>query len=352
MQAIARLTQRNLVAVTGRCYRFSTKSQSVSSEIHVRNLVREQDREHFISSIFFPNDVRRHFLAVRAFHVEIARVLASSRSNTTAATMRFQWWKSVVDSIYSNSSEGPAESDVFRDNPVASELAYAVEVCKLSKRWLMRPIDTRIASVEEGASNSPPATMFDAEMYAEAIQTSGIYSALEVVGVRNEQADIAASYIGRAQGLLLTLRSAPYQVASGQPTMIPIEILQQSQGSSDTSPENNSNDENNANTQNYASERTNQQNDKIRSASKYIVEAAQEDLNDARSVINGKYEGYDKKVDARAIPALLPLISLQLYINRLKYNNYDILHPELLASKLPLVKLQLKMLWASWRKQL
>jgi NADH dehydrogenase [ubiquinone] 1 alpha subcomplex assembly factor 6 len=342
----------------------SAPAVASSTEAFVRSLVREQDREAFLSGMFHADhESRSDFFALRAYHVEIARVVSASRKNAAAAAMRLQWWQGLLDEACRDPAlegalEGfphPAQREPFAGSRVVEALTTAVARRGLSRAWLERPLQARIAAVEAGTTGAPPATMEDAEAYAEQVQASALYSALEVAGVAgDEQAELAASFGGRAQGLLLTLRSAPYYIEAGGTPMLPAEVMRR-HGAGGVLGRGDDADR--------ARQRA-----ALASAAEEIAETAGADLQCAYEVCSGEY--YERPdvappsgkeglvgdvgiaVDARAVPALLPLLGAQLYLDRLRKAEYDLLHPSLRADRTPLVRLQMKMLWASLRQRL
>ena len=62
--------------------------------------------------------------------------------------------------------------------------------------------------------------------YAESTSSALLYLTLECLAVRNEYADRAASHIGKAMGIALTIRSLPYS-ASKKQVLIPKTIVRE-----------------------------------------------------------------------------------------------------------------------------
>ena len=86
-------------------------------------LVRREDPDRWLASLFIPEAARRHVLALYAFNLEVARV-REVVSEPMLGEIRLQWQRDAL--------EKPDDGDV-RANPVAAALLDAVARFDLPK---------------------------------------------------------------------------------------------------------------------------------------------------------------------------------------------------------------------------
>lgn len=65
---------------------------------HCEQIVRAQDKDHFLASLFAPAERRPYLFALYAFALEIARVKALVRE-PMAGTIRLQWWLEAIGGL-------------------------------------------------------------------------------------------------------------------------------------------------------------------------------------------------------------------------------------------------------------
>jgi phytoene/squalene synthetase len=105
--------------------------------------------------------------------------------------------------------------------PVLSMLAIAVKQYSLSDKHISRMIEGRETALADGQ----PADIDALVEYSEATSSSLLYLTLECLAIREEHAYTAASHIGKAMGIVLTLRSLPYS-ASKRQILIPKSLVE------------------------------------------------------------------------------------------------------------------------------
>jgi phytoene synthase len=93
----------------------------------IATLVRQYDRDRYLSALFAPEDKRPHLLALYAFNVEISRI-AALVSEPHLAEIRLQWWLDTLDAIY----EGAPQA-----SPVARGLMAAIRAGDLPQAALV-----------------------------------------------------------------------------------------------------------------------------------------------------------------------------------------------------------------------
>ena len=111
-------------------------------------------------------------------------------------------------------------ASIASTHPVVASLAQVCSRMQLSKLFLSRLINAR---ADDAADGRQPSTLRHLEDYAEATQSSVLYLTLEACGVRDSQADHAASHVGKAAGLALALRATPV-LAPKRRTFIPADV--------------------------------------------------------------------------------------------------------------------------------
>lgn len=136
-------------------------------------------------------------MSLRAFNIEIASIKSSQ--STELAELKMKWWKDAIDTIY--------KGEVV-NHPVLLILKEVIERNKLSKTWFLKILDARSKDLRV----TQPSHLSDIEDYAEATYSSLLYLALESAGLRNIDADHAASHLGKAFGMVTILRAIPYQL--------------------------------------------------------------------------------------------------------------------------------------------
>ncbi|CAH3176554.1 unnamed protein product [Porites lobata] len=188
----------------------STQSSPQSSTQYCTNLVRNLDYENFLCVLLLPKGSRRSVFAVRAFNIEVARV-QDAVSDPNIGRMRLQFWRDSLDNIYQGNPP---------QQPVALELAETTSKHKLTKRWFSRIIDGREKSID----NRPYDTTDSLEEHGENTVSSVLYLILECLGVKDVQADHAASHLGKAIGVVTLLRATPFHGSRGK-VYIPSDVM-------------------------------------------------------------------------------------------------------------------------------
>lgn len=187
-----------------------SKNEKYRSFDYCVNLVKKGDYENYLATLLLAKEAQRAAFALRAFNVELAQV-RDMVSEKQIGLMRMRFWKDSIDKIFKG--EPP-------QTPVALEMSGAAGYFKLSKRWAERMVDARTAQMDSDFFLS----IKDVEEYAEQSNSSLYYLLLECLGIRNVQADHAASHLGKAQGLVTLLRSIPFHAAK-RSVLIPMEIF-------------------------------------------------------------------------------------------------------------------------------
>ena len=158
----------------------------------VEGLVRQHDQDHYLASLFAPEDKRPHLLALYAFSVEISRI-ASLVHEPQLGEIRLQWWLDTLDGIYDG---------VIQAHPVARALGAAIKVGDIPKHAL---VNLAKAHAFDFYSDALP-SLFDLEAYlgdtcASLIQMAAMILDRDAALECSEAAGLAGVVYGLAQVL-------------------------------------------------------------------------------------------------------------------------------------------------------
>jgi len=175
------------------------------------SLLRRHDRDRYLTTLFAPGDRREALLALYAFNYEVART-REIVTEPLLGQIRLQWWRESLEAAYAGG--------VVRHHEVVEPLTSAIRKHALSREHFERLLEARALDLAE----APPATVEELEAYCEATSSRLLWLALEVLGVRNnEAASAAAREIGIAYALTGLLRAVPFH-ARARRQYIPAEI--------------------------------------------------------------------------------------------------------------------------------
>ncbi|MGQ0445376.1 MAG: phytoene/squalene synthase family protein [Beijerinckiaceae bacterium] len=175
-------------------------------------LLRGEDKDRWLASLFVPRERRPHIHALYAFSLETARV-EKIVSEPLLGEMRFQWWRDALD----GTNEGDA-----RANPVAAALLDTIARFELPKVPLRELISARAADLY----GDPVQSVEALGAYTEATCSNLFWLAALII----ERAETAASreaalHAGIAYGITGLIRAMPWHRARGH-AFVPAEILQ------------------------------------------------------------------------------------------------------------------------------
>lgn len=165
---------------------------------HCIDVLRQSDRDRFLSVQFAPADVRAGLYALYALNQDVARA-AEIASEPLVARMRVQWWRDAMPAILAGS-------------PPAHPIAEALSVVRdrldgeLLEKLLMARADD---------ADAPSYGDFQAlQAYLEVTSTGLGMLALGVLGVKgDEAARCAIGHAGMAWGILGIVRAVPFWAA-------------------------------------------------------------------------------------------------------------------------------------------
>jgi NADH dehydrogenase [ubiquinone] 1 alpha subcomplex assembly factor 6 len=175
--------------------------------------LRRHDSDRYLTALFAPPSRRADLFALYAFNLEISRAREMVRE-PMVGRMRLQWWRDSIEGIYAGS---------VRRHAIVEPLAHAIARHDLSRATLDRLIDAR----ESDMIDEPPADLPALVAYAEATASSLIELALAIVGKGDAiRAGPAARSIGIAWSLIGLLRAVPFH-ARGHRLYLPRALLDQ-----------------------------------------------------------------------------------------------------------------------------
>jgi 15-cis-phytoene synthase len=178
---------------------------------HCADLVRRGDKDRYLASLFAPESMRPHLLALYAFNVEITRI-RDLVSEPHIGEIRLQWWQDTLDTIY----HGDAQ-----EHPVAMALARAIKQGDLPKHALKNLVTAHIFDFY----SDPMPTLGDLEGYLGETSSSLIQMASLILAGSNGLENAEASGLaGVAYGMVGLLRSLPLHQRRAQ-CFLPLDIL-------------------------------------------------------------------------------------------------------------------------------
>lgn len=275
---------------------------------YTADLVRQYDRDRFLTALFAPKPVREDLLTLYAFNVEIARI-RETVTEPMIGQMRLQWWRDQLTEIVDG--KGPSKG-----HPVAEPLAALIVKRHLSPAHFFKLLDAR----ELDMADVPPATLKDLVEYCHGSSATLALLGLDVLGVSDEITQKAAENVGTAWALTGVARSVRHRAQTGHMVMLPDDALKAA----------------------GLSVQDLQSPDKAEAAMgtlRDIVEAARGYIGTAREQRNG--------VDLRALPVLLQATLAVPYLNALERCEYRVYDP-----RLKILRPAVARLWVNaWRKR-
>lgn len=182
-----------------------------ASYAYCADLVRDQDRDRFLSALFAPEALRPHLFALFAFNVEVARVRELVRE-ALPGEIRLAWWREAL--------QGEGRGDV-ESHPVAEALLDTVARRHLPAATLVALTEARIFDLYD----DPMPSLNDLEGYAGETASALIQLAALVLDADKAAAFAeAAGHGGVALALTGLMRVFPIHAARGQ-CYLPLDVL-------------------------------------------------------------------------------------------------------------------------------
>ncbi|PWN37460.1 uncharacterized protein FA14DRAFT_159506 [Meira miltonrushii] len=169
----------------------------------VRTLVEQVDRSSILASKFYPSHLQKHFLAIRAFNAEVARV-PELVDNELMARIRVTWWRDAVQGAFNGKTPR---------HPTMIALSEAIHDPNVQKYGgLVEDHFVAMCEARESDLSAPttPPTLEEIESYAEKTSSRLFYLSLNLLGVSKTVIDQVFSHLGKARGLTQLLNSVPF----------------------------------------------------------------------------------------------------------------------------------------------
>ena len=169
-------------------------------------LVRDFDRERFVTALFAPPERREALMLLYAFNVEVARVRESVRE-AMAGMIRLQWWRDTLLAA--------AEGKPVDHHPIAGPLGALIRQYSLPLELFERLLESRERDLDVQA----PADMAAAESYAN--DTSGALTvlALRLLGEEGRETLACGRHVGIAWALTGQIRALGFHLSMGRLTL-------------------------------------------------------------------------------------------------------------------------------------
>ena len=253
---------------------------------YLADQLRHDDRDRYLLTMFAPAAVRDSLQTLYAFNAEVAKI-RESVTETMIGRMKLQWWRDVLDTIFSGGK--PPQG-----NPLVEALAAIIPAYKLSRHAFDELLTTR----ERDLDDAPPQDAMDLERYAEGTGVPLNILALEILGVTDDVTRNAARHVGIAWALTGILRAVLYHARVNR-FLLPNDLLREQ-----------------SLTPYDVQERRNAQ--KIARVIENVARTARAHLEKART-----FRGFDR----RALPVLLAGSLAAQYLKGFAKRDFDIFDP-------------------------
>lgn len=178
---------------------------------------RQGDYDSYLIRQFVPPSARNAYDALRTLNLELAR-LPETVSNPTIGLMRLQFWRDSINKTFAgNPPKEPISILLHRAITDLAERTGSTSSASSIKFWLLRFVNTR----EKHMDSRPFSSLAALEDYAENTYATLMYMTLAAMDVRSVHMDHLASHIGKACGIVATLRGVPVLAAPPRPVHTP-----------------------------------------------------------------------------------------------------------------------------------
>lgn len=256
---------------------------------HCQVLVRERDRERYLSALFAPSDKRRRLYALYAYDLELAQVADAVRE-PMAGEVRFQWWREALAGM--RSGEAAA-------NPVSAALLDTIEKSSLRGEELVAIADARQFDV----LGEPMSSMSQLLEYLDATHGTIMRAAAQLLSGATV-AEEATRHAARTYGFTLLLRNIARDVSRGR-LFLPLDILAEHEVHT-------------------AAVLAGENSAGLQGVLRELRTITRAELEQARSV----------QVPESMLPALLPLAIAPIYLARMDKRDYDPFRSDVVVSAL------------------
>lgn len=160
--------------------------------------VRNFDPDRFLTVLFAPDHARDALFTLYAFNLEIAKI-RESVSEPILAEIRFQWWRDLLEGIYSGDSS---------PHPIVQPLQRVVQKYALGRENFDALIKARAVDI----AATPPETLDDFVQYGAKTTIPLVLLALDILGPANETTQSVARDAATAWAMTGLLRALPFNL--------------------------------------------------------------------------------------------------------------------------------------------
>lgn len=251
--------------------------------------VKNNDYYRYICCLFTPEILRKRLFTLYAFNNEIAKI-KDIASDPMTGLIRITWWREAIDEIYTNKPP--------RKHEVVKALYELIKTTSLQRSLLNKIIDAHETDIEF----CTPPNIENLENYLDGTSSELLHASLHIVGATSE----AASYIGKAYGLIGIMRRAKWDAAKRH-IMFPQDMLEKQSITADDIVEGR-----------YL--------DKTKDIVQQLCDKVEVNLKHARVL--------QKNLPAEAMPIYLHAVIAECFLKRIKKNKYDLFHSDLERNKI------------------
>lgn len=178
---------------------------------HAMEIVREADRDRYLSVLFAPEEKRGALFSLYAFNAEVARI-RDVIHEPLPGEIRLQWWRDVTEDGAPEAAAG---------HPVAAALLETIRSCDLPRAAFGHYLDARIFDLYD----DPIPSRNDLEGYCGETASALIQMASMVLAAKEAPRFAAcAGHAGCAQAMTGLLRLLPIHLSRGQ-CYVPRDLL-------------------------------------------------------------------------------------------------------------------------------
>eukprot|EP00808_Paulinella_micropora_P008767 g30876.t1 len=187
-----------------------SKQERAESFMYCKDNLRKHDLLTLTTILRSPQPVREQLLILRAFDLELYLV-QDNVSKLDHAIMRYEWWRTAIDRSFKGDPP---------KHPTIRALAGLIADYPLPQRWFTRMIEAQQNKADRGLP-----TVHEMEAWAEATHSSVLYLSLNVMGIKDANADHVASHLGKAIALSTLLKRIAGEARKGR-VFIPSELTE------------------------------------------------------------------------------------------------------------------------------
>lgn len=170
---------------------------------HAANVVRQYDKDRYLSALLAPEAHRPALMALYAFSAEIARI-RELVSEPLPGEVRLQWWRDLLEGT---------EHGAVASNPVANALLRTIETYSLPGKGLVAMTEARVFDLYDDQMPS----LNDLEGYAGETVSGLVQLACLVLNNGEDPGTAtAAGHAGVAYALTGLMRALPWHAARRQ----------------------------------------------------------------------------------------------------------------------------------------